>query len=381
MSEVMKKILIINPYGGPVIKNDYELGFTEGSLVHALFSLANLASDYDIRILCPNLPGSRQRYSINHKGIEIVCLGSSRWISEARVGTPSFIRNAFRYTRLEKPDIVMGNSVLGTFLVNLFPRVPVKMGIIHSLYYASYLNGQSKNSIRIIGALEKASLRLTNLDKVVVVNPVIQRILVKEGFSQDKIAFVGNGVDVEDYFFCHNKAPCSLIYIGRLTELKMVSSLIEVVSMVKKRIPEVILHIVGDGPKHRELSQKIQALDLSQNVFMHGYLSEREKIQLLSSSALYISNSVFEGFGIPVVEAMATGTVPVVSDIESHRFIFQGADVGYLVRNEEEMAARIIDLLTNETERLRLARNGRRLAEEKWTWARVSEKYRELIEE
>ena len=377
----MKKIFIINPYGGPVIKKDNELGFTEGSLVHALFSLANLASNYDIRILCPNLPGSKQRYSINHKGIEIICLGSSRWILEARVGTLSFFRDTFRYIKREKPDIVMGNSVLGTFLVNFFPRVPLKLGIIHSLYYTSHLNGQSKNTIRVIGALEKASLHLTNLDKIVVVNPVIQRMLVREGFSQDKIAFVGNGVNVEDYVFCEDKVPCSLIYIGRLTELKMVSSLVEVVSAVKEKIPGVILHIVGDGPKHKELSREIASLDLSQNVFMHGYSSEREKIQLLSSSALYVSNSVFEGFGIPVVEAMATGTVPVISDIESHRFIFQGADVGCLVRNKEEMAMRISDLLTNETARLRLARNGRRLVEQKWTWAKVSERYRKLVEE
>ena len=376
----MKKIFVINPHGGPVIKEDNELGFTEGSFVHALFSLANLASDHDIRILCPSLPGTRERYSINHKGVEIVFLGRSRWISEARVGTLSFLTDTFRYIKQEKPDVVMGNSVLGAFLTNFYPRVPLKMGIIHSLYYGSNLNGQSMNTIKVLGMLEKIAIHLTNLDKVVVVNPAVQAVLVKEGFSQDKIVFVGNGVNVEDYLFREDKVPCSLIYIGRLTELKRVSSLVEVVSIVKKRIPRIILHIVGDGPKCKGLSRKIEALDLSQNVFMHSYTSEREKIQLLSSSALYVSNSIFEGFGIPVVEAMATGTVPVVSDIESHRFIFQGEDAGCLVTNEEEMAARTIDLLTNETERIRLARNGRRLVEEKWTWAKVGRRYREIVE-
>jgi glycosyltransferase involved in cell wall biosynthesis len=43
------------------------------------------------------------------------------------------------------------------------------------------------------------------------------------------------------------------------------------------------------------------------------------------------------------------------------------------------MAARIVSLLGDEAKRLQLAKNGRNLVEEKWTWAGVSEKYRELI--
>jgi glycosyltransferase involved in cell wall biosynthesis len=121
-----------------------------------------------------------------------------------------------------------------------------------------------------------------------------------------------NGVNIEDYPFSVTKTPFSLIYIGRLTELKGVTSLVECIPMVRNRFPEVKLHIVGDGPRHEEVRRTIEALQLSQNVFMHGYVSEREKIELLSSCAVYVSNSVFEGFGIPLVEAMATGTVPVV---------------------------------------------------------------------
>jgi len=47
------------------------------------------------------------------------------------------------------------------------------------------------------------------------------------------------------------------------------------------------------------------------SVVMHCFLSEEEKIDLLSSCAVYISQSDFEGFGIPPVEAMASGVVPV----------------------------------------------------------------------
>ena len=375
----MKKIVLINITGGPIIQED-GLIFTEGGLVHALFTLTNLASDYDITILCPNPPGNKQEQIARYKGIKLLCMGSSMWIRWMGSGGPSFLRKARRYVNKERPAILMGNGVLASFLIRFAPKGTFKIGIVHHLYHASSVNNSSKYAVWGTGVLERIALRLTKLNKIAVINPMVKGVLVKEGFCQDKIAVVGNGVNVEDYSLSINKIPYSLIYIGRLTELKGVSSLVEVISMVRNKIPDVKLHIIGDGPKREEVKRKIQELDLAQSIFMHGYLSEKEKIDLLLSSALYVSNSIFEGFGIPVVEAMATGTVPIINDIEAHRFIFQDEDVGYLVKSKEEMATRIIDLFTNEAERLRLARDGRRLVEDKWTWEKASERYRELIE-
>jgi glycosyltransferase involved in cell wall biosynthesis len=62
-----------------------------------------------------------------------------------------------------------------------------------------------------------------------------------------------------------------------------------------------------------------------------------------------------------------------------HRFISEGEDFGQLVNSQEEMAARIIDLSTDNTKRLQLAKRGRNVVEEKWTWVKVDERYKELI--
>jgi len=377
-----KRIVLINHTGGPIIKGD-EIGYTEGGLAHALSALAGLASDYDITILCPDFSGSRQIRAAKYKGVNIICMGGSQWVKWMHAGGVSFCREARRYIKEAAPDILIGNGMLASFLLRFAPKGPFKVGIVHHLYHASHaskVDGSSKFAMRVLGVLERAALRLIKLDRIAVISPMVRDVLAEEGFCQDKIVVVGNGVNVEDYHFSANKTPHSLIYIGRLTELKMVSSLIESFSMVRNKYPAAKLHIVGDGPKHEEVRRKIEELDLFENVFMHGYLPEREKIELLSSSAVYVSSSIFEGFGIPLVEAMATGAVPVVTDIEAHRFVFQDNNVGYLVKSTEEMATKIADLLSNETERLRLATNGRRLVEQKWTWPKVAQSYRELIE-
>jgi glycosyltransferase involved in cell wall biosynthesis len=376
-----KKIVLVNHTGGPIIKED-ELALTEGGLAHALSALTGLASDYDITILCPDFSGSRQSRVAKYKGVNIICMGGSQWVKWAHAGGVSFWREAKRYIKEAAPDILIGNDMLASFLLRFAPKGSFKVGVVHHLYHASHasnVGGSSKCAIRVLGVLERAMLRLIKLDRIAVISPMVRDVLTQEGFCQDKIVVVGNGVNVEDCPFSADKTPHSLIYIGRLTELKRVSSLIESFSMVRQKFPAAKLHIVGDGPRHEEVRRAIEALQLSQNVFMHGYVSEREKIELLSSCAVYVSNSVFEGFGIPLVEAMATGTVPVVTDIEAHRFVFQNDNVGHLVKNTEEMTAKITDLLSNEEERSRLATNGRRLVEQKWTWAKVAQKYRCLL--
>ena len=375
---------------------DDGLAFTEGGLVHALSALSNLASDYDIVILCPNLPESDRRQIIDHGGVKIVCLESSKWIRWMRAGELSFTESwwrtilhwptmlanyirIYRYINKKKPDILIGNGILASFLLTLDRRAPFKVGIIHHLYHASSVAGSYKYIMRMVGALERAFLRLIKLDRIGVVNPTVKDILIERGFRQDKIVVVGNGVNIGDYSFSENKVPYSVLFIGSLRKLKRVESLIDAISLVKKQIPDVILHIVGDGPKREEIQEKIMALGVSDNVVMHGYVTEKEKIDLLLSSAVYVSNSEFEGFGIPLVEAMATGTVPVVNAIASHRLIFQDEDVGYLVSSVGEMAEKLVELLTNEPRRQQLASNGRNLVERKWTWRMVGEKYRELI--
>ncbi len=392
----MKKIVFINVGGGPVIKEG-GIGFTEGGLVHALSALTNLASDYDIMIVCPNLPESGRKQIINYDGVKIVCLESPKWVRWMNAGElsfteawwrtalhwPSILANyieAYRYINKEKPEILIGNGILASFVLTLARRAPFKVGIIHHLYYALSVDGSHNHVVRVTGALERLFLRLMKLDKIGVVNPMVKDILVKRGICQDKIVVVGNGVNIDDYSFSENKARHSLIFIGSLRKLKRVESLIDVISIIKRRIPDVTLHIIGDGPNREEVNRKIAVLDVAANVVMHGYVSEKEKIDLLLSSAVYVSNSEFEGFGIPLVEAMATGTVPVVNDIAAHRLIFQGEDVGYLVSGVEEMAARLVELLANEPKRQQLARNGRKLVERRWTWRMVGEKYRELIE-
>lgn len=375
----MNKIVFIHLTGGLIFKQD-GFAFTEGGLVHGVTALSTLSSQYDVKFLCPNPPGYKKRREIKYRGAKIICLGSALWIQEAQYANLRFFQEVSRFLQREKPDILMGNGIVAASLLRFVSHEAVKIGIIHHLYHALGLEDAFKHTTWGIGIMERLALQLAKLDKIAVISPMVKEVLVKRGFPQNDIVVVGNGVNPDDYRFSEDKSPHSLIYIGRLTRLKRVASLIEIIPAIKRLFPDVTLHIVGGGPKRDELRKKIRELGVSQNVLMHGYLTEENKIRLLRNCAVYVSNSSFEGFGIPLIEAMATGTVPVVSNIAAHDFVFQGEDVGFLVDSKEEMIERIVALFKEPSLRATLARNGRRLVEEKWTWKRVGQRYRELLQ-
>jgi len=376
-----QKIAIIHITGAPVIENE-RLSFTEGGSVHALFVAINLARSYDVAVICPNSPGVHQKHTLEYKGVKVICLGNSRWVRWSKIGDLSFFRETYKYIRQEKPDILIANNFLISALITLVPQKAItttKIGVIHHLYRTQDVNGSSRRAVRSIGLLEKLALHILKLNKIGVINPEVKKTFIQEGFPENRIVVVGNGVDIENYQFSQNKLQHSLIYIGRLAELKGVTSLIDIIPQIKISFPDVMLHIIGDGPKHKEIIQRINQLSVFDNVTMHGYLTEGEKIKLLEKCAIYISNSQMEGFGLPLVEAMATGTVPIVKNIYAHRFVFQNEPVGYLVNNNKEMITKITELFSDEPKHLQLAKNGRDLVERQWTWTKVSEKYEELI--
>jgi glycosyltransferase involved in cell wall biosynthesis len=258
--------------------------------------------------------------------------------------------------RKEKPDILMGNGVLASFLLRLFPESPFKIWVIYHLCHASKVNGPGRYKVWGVGLLERLALHLVRLDRIALTNLVAKDILARKGFSPDSITVVGNGVDVADYSFITSKTPHSLIYVGRLAEFRRVDSLLGIIPFLAREFPDVRLHFVGDGPKREVLQRKIASLGLGDRVVLHGYLPEGDKIALLQYSAVYVSNSNFQGFGIPLVEAMAAGAGPVVSDIGAHRFIFQGREAGFLVNEPEEMVLKTKDLFYDKAKRQQLPR-------------------------
>lgn len=142
---------------------------------------------------------------------------------------------------------------------------------------------------------------------------------------------------------------------GRLERPKNFASLIRAFRYVVEKHPDWTLDIYGEGSQKAMLQQQIEQAGLAGNIFLRGYSSEvREKMM---NASIFVLSSLFEGFALVVVEAMACG-LPVVSytcPCGPKDIITDGKD-GFLVpvNDEKALADNICKLIEDEALRKRM---------------------------
>lgn len=121
-----------------------------------------------------------------------------------------------------------------------------------------------------------------------------------------------------------------LLYVGTLQPRKNLPKLIEAFDLLKSSYPHLSLVIVGKkGWLYEEIFTKVKALGLGKKVIFTGYVPDEELPAFYQNARCFCLPSLYEGFGIPALEAMAYGCPVVVSNVSSLPEIV--ADAGILV--------------------------------------------------
>ena len=126
-----------------------------------------------------------------------------------------------------------------------------------------------------------------------------------------------------DLFRPAQKVPGMVLFVGRLSPEKRVSSLIEAV----RSLPWAHLHLVGDGPERGPLG----ALTLSLRVAVtwHCFLPQREVAALMAQAPYFVLASRYEQASKVLLEAMASGCM-VIATPEASRGVLTDGQNGYL---------------------------------------------------
>lgn len=161
----------------------------------------------------------------------------------------------------------------------------------------------------------------------------------------DKVLTIPRGVDLGVFhpgqIPTGRRAP-SIVASRSLQRWYRVDLLLQALQEVARKIPEVKLEIVGDGPDRRALQTLAHRLDLESRVTFHGHLNSGRLANILRGSKIYVAQIAFDGVSASLLEAMGTGVFPVVPDNDANRgwikhgqtgLLYPPGDVGALANN------------------------------------------------
>ena len=174
------------------------------------------------------------------------------------------------------------------------------------------------------------------------------------GFHADRVVAVNNGVDP---MFRpggqRNDAPL-VVCVGRLAPVKRQDELIEAAVVARKRVPNLQLVIVGNGPLLPALEARVAAHDAGEWITLAGRLSHADLVAHYQRAWLVSSASLAEGWGLTITEAAGCGTPAVATDVSGHRSSVVDGVTGVLAPLER-LGDTIADVLLDDDRRRILA--------------------------
>ncbi|NEQ19657.1 MAG: glycosyltransferase family 4 protein [Microcoleus sp. SIO2G3] len=147
------------------------------------------------------------------------------------------------------------------------------------------------------------------------------------------------------------------LYVGSRTSYKNFDGLLAAFAKVASVHSEVRLCVVG-SPFNQTEQQLIADLKLSDRIEHYGYASDRQLAKLYRCSVAFVYPSLYEGFGIPPLEAMSCGTVAVASNTSSIPEVVGDAGLLFDPKAIGDLADILLFLLDNPIERDRLIEKG-----------------------
>ncbi len=262
------------------------------------------------------------------------------------------------------PDSIKGKVILTVYdlVVELFPETMEEKN-------RELLRKEMRRSIKRADHI----ITISNSAKSELVNVL--------GISEEKIDIISPGVDYDIFNTRVNAETKSrvkhkyslpdeyILYLGTLEPRKNISTLIKAFIKLKKekKITEKLVIAGKKGWNYENIYKIIYKNNFENEIIFTGYVDENEKPAIYQMSKLFVFPSLYEGFGIPVLESMASGVPVIVSNTSSLPEVVEDAGILVDPQKVEDIEISIYKVLTNEKLRTELIEKGLEQSK-KFTW-------------
>ncbi len=229
-------------------------------------------------------------------------------------------------------------------------------------------------------------------DRIVAVGQAVKKALVcNEGFSEQRIQVIYNGIPLEQFSNVPvrgREARAQLgirdeafvvAHVARLDYLKDHRTALEAIACLRDNLPEVVYLVVGDGPLQKEISQRIVELRLESHVRLLG--TRQDVPLILAASDAFMLSSISEGIPLTVIEAMAAGVPLVATRVGGLEEMIDDGVQGVLrpPKDPRALASALLSLARNPELRAQMGRAGRQRAQERFSETTMLAAYDDLF--
>jgi glycosyltransferase involved in cell wall biosynthesis len=238
-------------------------------------------------------------------------------------------------------------------------------------------------------------LALKRADKIIAVSQFTRNEIIKYyKVNPKKVDYIHNAVaddflsqtfsqsELEAIREKYNLPQKFILYLGTLQPRKNIPVLVEAYAKIKSQLPEVKLVLAGG--KGHNYDQKIDTIikdcELGDGeVVFAGFVAEEDKKAVMLLADCFCFPSLYEGFGIPILEAFCASLPCVVSDIAPHEEVAEDSALFFAPNDADGLSEKLSKLLSDDNLRQKMLINGKeRLA--MFSWQKTAKKMLEIFE-
>jgi glycosyltransferase involved in cell wall biosynthesis len=177
----------------------------------------------------------------------------------------------------------------------------------------------------------------------------------------DRITVVHNGISLSEFTPAgKNEKEDFLLFVGTLQPRKNLVNIVRAFSLIAGTIDDSLVIVGGSGWKNSPLAELMESLEkpVRDRIVFKGYVDGDELARLYRRARLFVLPSLHEGFCLPILEAMASGTAVLTAPRTAIPEIFGDAAKYADPLSPEDIAAKMKELLSDSGMRARLEKKG-----------------------
>jgi len=331
-----------------------------------------------------------------HPNIKIVFVSSELPFGENKTSlsetirfTLAAIRVGLKIIKKEKIDIIHSNAIaaLAGAWISYFSSKKHIM-LLHDVYsvdpnfWKEWKKQKGNSGLNaLLGRLLEKVYKNSRYAAIHTVSEASRDDLIKFGIKKP-IYVIHNAIPIKEAEAVKINQH-QFVYVGRLVFYKNIQVVIRALKLVKEKFPKINLIIIGKGPYRNYLEKLVEKYSLQNNVIFKGHVSEDEKNRLLAESQALVFPSLFEGFGLVILEAFMQKKPALVSDIRPLSDIVEHQKTGLIIspKDEKKWAESLEKIISDPVNASSMGEAGRRVVEEKYNLKKMQKSLEQMYHE